>query len=248
MSVSASVSTSFSTPGLLLTVALTAYLAFVAPWLGKRQYDRLARRRDHDPRALVHAYRLWIAEEWVWVAVTALILVLSPGLGPADLGFAMPGHLDQVAPAVAGMTGAIVIGALVAHRLARSGRAVPGQAAVAELMPRTSAERWHGLAMAVTAGVCEEIVYRGLLIAFGVGVLGLSTTAAAALALVVFVAGHFYQGWKGMAVVALLGFWLTNVYLSTGSLLLPILVHIVIDVRGLACAPAPDRTTVGHAV
>ncbi|MEU6424285.1 CPBP family intramembrane glutamic endopeptidase [Microbispora sp. NPDC046973] len=242
-----SISASFSTPGVLLTVALTAYLTFVAPWLGRRQYDRLARRRAHDPRALVHAYRLWIAEEWVWVAATALVLVLSPALGPADLGFAMPGHLDRVAPAVAGMTGAIVIGTLLLRRLARSGRAVPGQAAFAELMPRTPAERWHGLAMAVTAGVCEEIVYRGLLIAFGVGVLGLGTTAAAALALAVFVAGHLYQGWKGMVVVALLGFWLTNVYLSTGSLLLPILVHVLIDVRGLVCTPAPTGKTVGQA-
>lgn len=243
-----SISASFSTPGLLLTVALTAYLAFAAPWLGKRQYDRLARRRAHDPRALVHAYRLWIAEEWIWLAVTALILVLSPGLDPADLGFAMPGHLGQVAPAVVGMTSAIAIGTLLLRRLSRSGRAVPGQAAYAELMPRTAGERRHGLAMAVTAGVCEEIVYRGLLIAFGVGVLGLSTTAAAALALVVFVAGHFYQGWKGMVVVALLGFWLTIVYLSTGSLLLPILVHVLIDVRGLVCMPAPDGKTVGQAV
>ncbi|XVQ86065.1 CPBP family intramembrane glutamic endopeptidase [Microbispora siamensis] len=242
------ISASFSTPGLLLTVALAAYLAFAAPWLGKRQYDRLARRRAHDPRALVHAYRLWIAEEWIWLAVTALILALSPGLDLADLGFAMPGNLDQIAPAVVGMMSAIVIGTLLLRRLARSGRAVPGQSAVAELMPRTSAERWHGLAMAVTAGVCEEIVYRGLLIAFGVGVLGLGTTAAAALALVVFVAGHFYQGWKGMVVVALLGFWLTTVYVSTGSLLLPILVHILIDVRGLVCMPAPTEKTVGQAV
>ncbi|MEU6412583.1 CPBP family intramembrane glutamic endopeptidase [Microbispora sp. NPDC046933] len=242
-----SITASFSTPGLLLTVALTAYLAFVAPWLGKRQYDRLARRRAHDPRALVHAYRLWIAEEWIWVGVTALILVLSPGLDPADLGFAMPGHLDQVAGAVVGMTCAIVIGTLLLRRLARSGRAVPGQSAVTELLPRTAAERWHGLAMAVTAGVCEEIVYRGLLIALGVGVLGLSTAAAAALALAVFVAGHFYQGWKGMIVVTLLGLWLTSVYLSTGSLLLPIVAHVLIDVRGLVLMPAPAGKTVGEA-
>ncbi|WP_169983968.1 CPBP family intramembrane glutamic endopeptidase [Microbispora sp. H10836] len=239
---------SFSAPSLLLAAPLTAYLAFVSPWLGRRQYDRLARRRDHAPRALVHAYRLWIAEEWVWVAVAALILVLSPGVRPADLGFATPTNLSQIAPAVAGMTGAIVIGTVLLHRLARSGRAVPGQAAVAELMPRTSAERWHGLGMAVTAGVCEEIVYRGLLIALGVGALGLSTTAAAALALAVFVAGHWYQGWKGMAVVALLGFWLTIVYLATGSLLPPIVMHVLIDVRGLVCLPAPPRGTVGQAV
>ncbi|MEN3538840.1 CPBP family intramembrane glutamic endopeptidase [Microbispora sp. ZYX-F-249] len=241
------ISASFSTPGLLLAGALTAYLAVAAPLLGKRQYDRLARRRDHEPGALVRAYRLWITEEWVWVAVTAVILVLSPGVRAADLGFATPTHLSQIAPAVAGMTGAIVIGTVLLHRLSRSGRVVPGQAAVAELLPRTAVERWHGLAMAVTAGVCEEIVYRGLLIALGVGALGLSTTAAAALALAVFVAGHWYQGWKGMAVVALLGFWLTIVYLATGSLLLPIAMHVLIDVRGLVCLPAPPRKTVGQA-
>lgn len=242
------ISASFSSPGLVLAVALAAYLAFVTPWVGKRQYERLARRRAHDPRVLVRMYRFWIAEEWLWAAVVALILVLSPGARLADLGFTMPGNLDQVAGAVVGMTGAIVVGTLVLRRLARSGRAIPGQAAVAELLPRTSAERWHGLVMAVTAGVCEEIVYRGLFIALGVGVLGLSTTAAAALALAVFVAGHLYQGWKGMLVVALLGFWLTNVYLSTGSLLLPILAHVMIDVRGLVCVPAPAPKTVGHAV
>ncbi|MFI7037940.1 CPBP family intramembrane glutamic endopeptidase [Microbispora rosea] len=241
-------SASFSTPGLLLAVALTAYLAFVSPWLGRRQYDRLARRRDHEPRTLVRAYRLWIAEEWVWVAVTAVILVLSPGVRLADLGFTMPSHFGEVAPAVAGMSGALVISIVMARQLARSGRTVPGQAAVRELLPRTTAERWHALAMSVTAGFCEEIVYRGLLIALGVGALGLSTTAAAALALAVFTAGHLYQGWKSMLAVALAGCALTALYLATGSLLLPILMHALMDIRGLVCTPQPAPKTVGHAV
>lgn len=241
-------SASFSTPGLLLAVALTAYLAFVSPWLGRRQYDRLARRRDHEPRALVRAYRLWIAEEWVWVGVTAVILVLSPGVRLADLGFTMPSNFGEVAPAVAGMSGALVISIVMARQLARSGRAVPGQAAVRELLPRTTAERWHALVMSVTAGFCEEIVYRGLLIALGVGALGLSTTAAAALALAVFTAGHLYQGWKSMLAVALAGCALTALYLATGSLLLPILMHALMDIRGLVCTPQPAPKTVGHAV
>lgn len=242
-----SISASFSTPGLLLASALTAYLAFVAPWLGKRQYDRLARRRAHDPRALVHAYRLWIAEEWIWVAVTAAILMLSPGVSAADLGFTMPGNLGEVAPALAGMGAALAISVVTARRLARSGKAMPGQAAVAHLLPRTPAERWHALAMSVTAGVCEEIVYRGLLIALGVGALGLSTTAAAALALAVFAVGHLYQGWKSMLAVALAGCALTALYLATGSLLLPILMHALMDIRGLVCTPQPASKTVGQA-
>ncbi|GAB3148495.1 CPBP family intramembrane glutamic endopeptidase [Microbispora hainanensis] len=241
------ISASFSPPGLLLACALTAYLAFAAPALGKRQYDRLARRRDHEPGALVRMYRQWIAEEWVWVAVTALVLLLSPGVGLADLGFAMPSHFGKVAPAVIGMSGAFVISVVTARRLAGSGRTMPGLEGMRELLPRTSAERWHALAMSVTAGVCEEIVYRGLLIALGVGALGLSTTAAAALALAVFAVGHLYQGWMSMLGVAVAGCALTALYLTTGSLLLPILMHALMDIRGLVFTPQPARRTVGHA-
>ncbi|WP_405087898.1 CPBP family intramembrane glutamic endopeptidase [Microbispora sp. NBC_01389] len=236
----------FTVPSLFLAAPLTAYLAFVSPWLGRRQYDRLERRRAVDPRALVRAYRMWIGEEWAWIAVTALILVLSPGAGLGDLGFTRPDDLGKVAAMAGGLACALVAGSVVLRHAARTGRAVPGQAAVAALLPRTPAERWHAAAMAVTAGVCEEVVYRGLLIALGIGVLGLNPSVAAVLALAVFVAGHYYQGWKGMAAVALLGFWLTAMYLATGSLLLPIVAHVLIDLRGLVLAPAPGQQQVGE--
>ncbi|TLP66490.1 CPBP family intramembrane glutamic endopeptidase [Microbispora triticiradicis] len=238
---------SFTVPSLFLAVPLTAYLTFVSPWLGRRQYDRLARRRADDPRALVRAYRIWIGEEWAWIAVTALILALSPDAGLRDLGFIRPDDFGKVAVMTAGLGGALLAGSLALRHASRSGRAVPGQEAVAALLPRTPAERWHAVAMAVTAGVCEEVVYRGLLIALGVGVLGLNPSVAAVLALAVFVAGHLYQGWRGMAGVALLGLWFTAMYLATDSLLLPIVAHVLIDVRGLVFVPAPPPEKVGHA-
>ncbi|KAA9379120.1 CPBP family intramembrane metalloprotease [Microbispora cellulosiformans] len=237
---------SFTVPSLFLAAPLTAYLAFVSPWLGRRQYDRLARRRAGDPRALVRAYRLWIGEEWAWIAVTALILALSPGAGPHDLGLARPDDLGKVAAMAGGLGCALLAGSLVLRHAARSGRAVRGQEAVAALLPRTSSERRHAVAMAVTAGVCEEVVYRGLLIALGVGVLGLNQAVAAFLALAAFVAGHFYQGWKGMAAVSLLGFWFTAMYLATDSLLLPIVAHVLIDLRGLVLTPPPVQEEVGE--
>ena len=60
-------------------------------------------------------------------------------------------------------------------------------------------------ALAVTAGVCEEIVFRGLLIAVGVHVLGLPLPVAAGLALALFAIGHLYQGPRGMIAVTLFG-------------------------------------------
>ncbi len=72
----------------------------------------------------------------------------------------------------------------------------------------------------------------------GVGVLGLGPKTAAALALALFVAGHAYQGWRGMLLVAVAGYSLTYLYLSSGSLVLPIAVHVLIDVMAMVVLPA----------
>ena len=61
-----------------------------------------------------------------------------------------------------------------------------------------------------------------------------------------FVAGHLYQGWRGMLPVTLAGFGPDHLYLRTGSLLMPILLHALIDLRGLVFTPQPRRELVGH--
>ncbi|WP_421784746.1 CPBP family intramembrane glutamic endopeptidase [Hyphobacterium sp.] len=82
--------------------------------------------------------------------------------------------------------------------------------------------------LAVTAGIAEEIVYRGFLIAVLGFVLPLWAAALAAGAL--FVALHAYQGWRGMLKVAALTTLLTSLYWFGGSLLPVIVLHIAVDV------------------
>ncbi|WP_067485694.1 CPBP family intramembrane glutamic endopeptidase [Actinomadura hibisca] len=241
-----SISPDFSTPGLVLAVLLAACVLVGEPLLGKISYDRLARRRDRDPRALIRTLRLWMASSWTLAGLAMVIVAVSPGVGLADVGLAVAGDPGEVAGTVTGMVTVMVVLGLLLWWAGRSGR-LPGLRRLTErqsagfeaLLPRTPRERWAGLGMAITAGVCEEVVYRGMLIALGVGVLGLPLKGAAVLALVVFAVGHLYQGWRNVLVVALPGYALTMMYLSTGSLLVPILVHIAIDVRSLALAPAP---------
>ncbi|MFF4771778.1 CPBP family intramembrane glutamic endopeptidase [Microtetraspora fusca] len=234
------ISPEFSPLAAWLAVPLVAYLLFVTPWLGKRAYEKLARQRDRDPRALVRMFRSWIAETWALMAVALVLAAMSPGVGLADLGLVAPsGGGSRVTGMVVGATIGLVAVTLVFRRRAKSGRAVPGQAAFSAMLPRTTAERWAAAAMAVTAGVCEEVLYRGFLIALGVGVLGLDVKVAAGAALVVFVAGHWYQGWKGLLIVTVAGYGLTALYLAQGSLLLPIVVHVLVDLRGLLFVPAP---------
>ncbi|WP_405144207.1 CPBP family intramembrane metalloprotease [Sphaerisporangium sp. NBC_01403] len=224
---------------LALSAALVAYLAFVSPWLGKRSYARLER----DRQMYVRMFVWWMSELWVLTGVALLIVGLSPDLSLARTGFVLPADAATTAGALTGVTLASAVAVLMIRRATRSRTRVPGQAAYEALLPRTPVERRLALAMSVTAGACEEIVYRGLLIALGVHVLGLPVPVAAGLALAVFVAGHLYQGWQGMLVVTLAGFGLSVLYLKTGSLVLPIVLHILVDARSLLLVPTsrPDR-------
>ncbi|MFC9976308.1 CPBP family intramembrane glutamic endopeptidase [Spirillospora sp. NPDC127200] len=241
-----SISPDLSAPGLALALVLVLGALVGEPLLGKISYDRLVRRRDRDPRALVRTLRLWMASSWTMAGLAVAIVAVSPGVTAGDVGLVLSGGFAEAAGTVTGLLvvmaamGTLLWWAARSDRLPALRKLTERQTAGFEaLLPRTPGERWAGLGMAVTAGVCEEIVYRGMLIALGVGVLGLPVKAAAALALAVFAVGHLYQGWRNVLMVALPGYALTMLYLSTGSLLVPILVHIAIDVRGLVLTPAP---------
>jgi uncharacterized protein len=238
---------SFTPLTLVLSAALVGYLAFVSPLLGRRSYDRLARFRDQDPMVYRRMCTLWCAELWALAAVALLIVAVEPGLDAAGIGLVIKAPPSDTLGTIAGFLVAAAAGVFVLRRLAARGKSIPGQQAITHLLPRTMAERWYATGLSVTAGITEEIVYRGLLIAVGMGAFGLSENVAAFAALAVFVAGHLYQGWRGMLAVTLIGFGLTALYLRTGSLLMPILLHALIDLRGLLLIPQPRRELVGHA-
>ncbi|ADG89970.1 CPBP family intramembrane glutamic endopeptidase [Thermobispora bispora] len=219
---------------LVLAAALVGYLTVITPLLGKHTYDRLARTRDRDPDALGRTYRLWITETWA-IAAVALITAHLAGLGPEQIGLSLGSDPAYTAALLGGMVLAVAGVAVAQRRGLRLPAPAPGASA---LLPRTAKERRQAIALSITAGVCEELIFRGVLIGLGAHVLGLPLPVAAGLSLAVFVFGHLYQGWKSMLVVALLGLVLTFAYLRTGGLLLPIAMHILIDVRGLVLSPA----------
>jgi membrane protease YdiL (CAAX protease family) len=76
-----------------------------------------------------------------------------------------------------------------------------------------------------------------LLIAAGVA-LGLPVYLAAALSLALFGWGHVYQGRAGVIGAITLGLVFTLLYLITGSLLFPIILHIGQDIVAFLLTPA----------
>ena len=229
----------FSAPALVLVGLITAYLLLVEPLWGKRMFEVLKRDRDADPGAYVRFFGIGMAVFWGLTGLAALAVLLSPGAAWAHLG--LHGDIDW------GTLAGILVGfavAAVAFTLLERRKAAPVSPTLDPMLPRTSRERWCAVGTSVTAGVCEEIIFRGLLIAVGVS-LGLPLYVAAGLALAAFTFAHLYQGARDMMFVGLLGLALTYLYLSTGSLIVPIILHVLVDLRALLLTPRPETQKSG---
>jgi hypothetical protein len=96
-----------------------------------------------------------------------------------------------------------VIGFLVAMHVILGANA-EGTRAVTMLLPRTAAEMISYLALCVTAGFCEELLFRGYLQRQFSAWTG-RVEVAVVLQAVVFGVGHLYQGWKGALIITLYG-------------------------------------------
>ncbi|MBD3646940.1 MAG: CPBP family intramembrane metalloprotease [Pseudomonadales bacterium] len=101
---------------------------------------------------------------------------------------------------------------------------------VSPIMPRTMPQLGGFLLLAISAGICEEILFRGFLIDYLDRYFSLVTAFLGSS--IIFGLAHAYQGPKGMLQAAVAGAVFAGLYLFSGSLLAPILLHIVVDIHG----------------
>lgn len=90
--------------------------------------------------------------------------------------------------------------------------------------------------LVLTAGVTEEILYRGYAIGIGSQIFR-SMTIALFVSLFVFVASHFRWGFSHLISVLWAGFILSLLFIITKSLAACVIVHTLIDAIGLIIAP-----------
>jgi len=64
-----------------------------------------------------------------------------------------------------------------------------------------------------------------------------SIAASVVISIIAFGMAHYYQGWKGVLATTAAGAFMFWLYLSSGSILKPIAVHILIDMIGLVVRP-----------
>ncbi|MGI5178083.1 CPBP family intramembrane glutamic endopeptidase [Dactylosporangium sp. CA-152071] len=182
---------------------------------------------------LVTAFRRSAATNTLTALIALEAVLVGPGLTLTDLGL-RPVTLGDAAIALALSAAAAGTAAVLT---VRAGPIDPDDDPLAFLRPTTPLERRWAAAGAVAAGTGEEIVFRGLFIAAGVGVLGLPAWAAAVLSALLFGLGHRYQGLRGVVATTGAAVVFTVLYALTGNLLVPIALHITVDLVSLLLVP-----------
>jgi uncharacterized protein len=255
----------------VIDIVLAAYVVREVIRFGP-EYRQLKQDIAHgDAHARTRVYHKATLFEWI----SALLAVLALGfdwskLNPRFLALenmhwiqglqgGSPGRAAFDRGALAGIFFGLVAGTVVfvIARIRSNRRGITPATAPARgwkklmpdfsaLIPATGRERLLWVAVAVSAGICEEIVFRGWLLSTLHGSLGLEGTVLILVAAVLFGLAHSYQGITGMVLTAFAGLFFCGLYVATGSLLWPILLHILVDVR-FAVLPAP-RTTCPRAV
>lgn len=106
-------------------------------------------------------------------------------------------------------------------------------------LPENGPEFLHYIILAITAGICEELVFRAYFIRYFQVLFGQqdpSSTLAIVLAAVVFGLAHTYQGWKTVVKITAMAVFFGFLFVHTGSIWVLIVIHILVDVIGGAIA------------
>lgn len=99
---------------------------------------------------------------------------------------------------------------------------------IARLLPETVREVRQFMPAAVTAGVCEELLYRGIAVAL-LQLFGVAFIPAVVLSALAFGLMHAYQGLRGVALTALMGLGFSALVWLGGSLWPAIALHALYD-------------------
>jgi membrane protease YdiL (CAAX protease family) len=194
-------------------------------------------------------YLRCIFNSWLLLGVVGII-VLHDGIPFSSIGLLLPNPWWPTLLAFIGV-GILSSVVLVIHlrtmkdeqfaaKLAREKRRLA--------LPRSSSERLVWVGVSITAGVWEEVGFRGFLPWYFVHHLTLFGFSipfvwAAIFSLILFSLGHLYQGWRGVLGVGFLGITQALLYALTGNLLASMLWHMLFDVRFSFGTPTIEPVT-----
>ncbi len=218
---------------ILLELLVTAVgIPLISLWLDRR-FERNLEAGNADARLM--SYKDVMIFLWSMTAVVLADLFVS------NIPFAAIGLHFSFSQSVLiglGVTVILLVVMVMQHlHLLKSPEAMAdveatftGSEGIRRFMPRNETEYSRFNLVSITAGITEEIIFRGYII-WALSLV-MPIWAAAVLSLVSFVAAHAYQGIsKALMGVVLTGAALTLITILSGSLLPAIILHIAIDLN-----------------
>ena len=207
-------------------------LVVVQPIYGAVSYNHYVRlvEAGEKPDRVAH-YRETLVVEWAALAALALVWWWF-GRTADGLGFSMPGGTGFWIGC-----GIILLMTVLLfwswHKvivMSEQDRAkqLDSLGKLIHFLPRPGREFNYFVGLSITAGVVEEIIYRGFLFWYLSQYVPL--WAAILLSSVAFGLAHTYQGLAGGVRTGLIGVAFAVLYVTSGSIWLPILGHALLDI------------------
>lgn len=233
----------------LLQNLLFVFLLIVAPvW---DYYDTRRLKRNPSSQGKIRYYKTVMA--WLWIgSILALlavgwrslwILYPAPEEIPWLLGHVWVFYLVEVVIALFVALLLLPLVIVARKKLKKQPRKYSSAAALKAheyFLPATRSERHWWVFVCITAGICEETLYRGFLLHYLHVFPGtLNLTLALLISSVIFGLCHLYQGTNGAIGSAVVGVLFGLLFILTGSLFLPMILHAAMDLRLLAILRPP---------
>lgn len=212
-------------------------LGVVIPWRGRVRLEHLLAQPTTGTKQKLVLYGSTIAFQWILMSLVAW-RALARGLTVAELGLAPRLTAELVLWSLAGI---LLFGAFQWFNLRRIGRmtgAIPDfmRKLAERLLPNSPLELAPYCALAVTAGFCEEFLYRGFAMA-AFSRMGVTAWMAVIISSVLFGLAHTYQGKSGIVGTTVLGLVFGIARLAFQSLLPVMVWHSAVDLLAGVAGP-----------
>jgi membrane protease YdiL (CAAX protease family) len=221
---------------------LAIYFFMGIPSLGYIRYRRAQRQitGGNDPRAKVQFLRELVIKQAINIFLVCGLWLYGGVAGPS-LGLGAPASWWLTGGLAAATAGILVVSAIRLRGKAGRLREKFDQRAGA-LLPNSMEERRWFAAVCVGGGIFEELAYRGFLFYYlGMVFPHSNIVEKVVVSALLFGIMHIYQGWRGIASTGAAGLLMAGFYVAGGNLLLPVVAHIIANMRVLLIF-RPERT------
>ena len=214
-------------------VLILAFFGIVLPWRGAARIKRILAKPEMTARDRFTLYGSTILFQWLIVVIVAWRCA-ARAVRPEDLGIAASDPW-RIAWTSIVLTGILCVNQVFGlRRITKLPAEKRGSlfAITEKIMPRTRPELLVYTALACTAGISEEFLYRGFVFMAFVRVVinyGSPYASAAILSSAWFSVAHLYQGRRGLITTFVVGIIFVSLRIWTGSLIPAVIAHIGID-------------------